>query len=179
MRRMLAFGLAASLLLVAVPASAEVNEIKRDIARVATADFTGDGGHAYVSFYEVSPGSQDLPPAPDEPFLSAYYQLGDPCRFEVHLEESEYEFSWSMDHASATFDTGNPDCGVVEVTWTAIDGGWDYRDHLNMWFIGIHHVRNINYNWATASMTINGVPATHLTLNFAQIEERAVNTILK
>ena len=179
MRRILTLGIISSLLLIAIPASADVEEIQREVSRVATATFSGSGGFAFAGLFEVSPGTEGPPPGTSGPWVYAYYQLGDPCQFEGRFESGEYDMKWSMDHVRVSFDTGNPNCGVVEVVWEAIDGGWDYSDRLNVMFNGVHHIRNIQYNEAHATMTLNGVQPDHLTLGGAGIEQRAVTTIIK
>ena len=165
MRRIVVLGLAVGLLaaVVAGPASADVKVVEQVHWQGASATFNNDEGGivGQVVMQNFTPQTNTACSiCLDDPYVFSFYR-SDECSYQASF--SEFELQWSINAVTLSFDTEVEGCGVVEVTWTAIDNGWDTKNgdcfscRLHFKTDSLHLIRSIRFNAAIATLTVDGV----------------------
>jgi len=157
MRRILVIGLAVGLLAAVTVGPASAEEVEQTHWQGGTATFN----NGFARFQNFTPQTSDACSiCLHDPYVYSYYR-SDGCTYEGQF--LDFDLQWSINSATISFDTGVEGCGVVEVTWTAIDNGWDTKNgdcfscRANFKTDSFHHIRSLRFNDTTATLTVDGV----------------------
>ena len=144
---------AATLLIAVVLApagSAGVTNRMNGTGRAATVSLVGQAGQSNgVIYVEQVHGGTSGNQGMIRSLVFGYY-WGE-CSFAGNY--FDFDFTWSVDHAELSFDTGPSACGEVTVEWTALDPGFDYKLQTNETYDDSRYVGTTLVNPANATVT--------------------------